>query len=98
MAEKLSESEDEALGGRIHGGVGGEHVDVKGLETHPQRVGRIGEAAVGEGVGGEEVAELVVDAGDGDGKPREECEAEENGTEEEQGEGGGTPGGEAGKG
>ncbi len=42
---------------------------------------RIGEAAVNEGVGGEEIAELVVNAGNGNSPDGEEREAEEHGEE-----------------
>ena len=70
-AEQLAEREDESLRGWIDGGVGGEPIDVEGVKAGPERVRGIGEASVGESVTHEEVAVLVMDAGDRD---REEWE------------------------
>ena len=53
--------ERQALCRRVLRHVGGLLNDVKGLEVHPHGVGGFVDAAVGEGVGGEEVAGLVVD-------------------------------------
>ena len=45
---------------------------MEGVEAGPERVRGIGEASVGESVAHEQVAVLVVDAGDGDGEEWED--------------------------
>ena len=56
--------------------VSGLHVDVERLEVDPQWVGRVGDASRGEGVGSEEIAELVVDMGNWYGDQRQQQEAD----------------------
>ena len=72
MAEQLADGHREPLRRRIHRGVCGKPVDVKRFEADPHRVRRIGEAAVGERVGHQQVAEFVVNAGNRDGQQRQD--------------------------
>jgi hypothetical protein len=87
MSEKrLSESEGEPLSDWISRHVGRADQDVKCLEEIRHRGRRIREPPVRERVGCEQIAELVVDVGEGDRGPRQEGEAKGEG-EQSTGEG-----------
>src|SRR5439155_8017427 len=81
VEKDLSEGEEQALGRVVDRGVGRFLVDVEAFEVDPHGVSGVGEASVGEGVGHEQVAEFVVDAGDGDGFDGEDGEPEGEGGE-----------------
>jgi hypothetical protein len=83
MAENLAEREDEALRRGIHRGIGREPIDMKSLEADPHGMRRIGQPAVDESIGHEEVAEFVVDSGHGDGQKRQDHQSNGRNTEEE---------------
>ena len=65
-SEQLSERQEQTLGGGVLRHVRRLLQDVKGLEPRPQRMGRVGQSPVRICVGGEEIAELVVNLGSGD--------------------------------
>ncbi len=65
----------ETLRGKVHRHVGRQHVDVDGLEMDPHRRGRIGQAAVGEGIGCEQKAEVIRDEWKRNGAPGENGQA-----------------------
>ncbi len=53
--------------------------DVKRVEEDPEGMRRIGQAAVSESVGGEQIAELVVHLGLRHGHPRQQRQARKDG-------------------
>ena len=57
------------------------------FEGHPDGWGGIGDATVGEGVGGEQEAEVVGNAGQGDGDEWQQSEAEEQIGQADEGDG-----------
>ena len=61
--EEFTDGEDQALRRRIDGRIGGQPVDVEGIEAGPHGVGGIGETSVSEGVAHQQVAVFVVNAG-----------------------------------
>ncbi len=63
MSEAFAESQNQALGGRIHGHVGRPLNDVKAFEMDCHGMSRIGQMPVHESVGGKKITELVVPAG-----------------------------------
>jgi hypothetical protein len=67
--------------GRIHGHVGGLLNDVKTFKVYPHGMGRIGDAAAGEGISRQQVAELIVPARSRYSQQRDERGA--NGTGQE---------------
>src|SRR5208283_2840444 len=69
-------SENQALCGRIHRHVGGLLDDVEAFEVDPHGVRGIGEPAVSEGVGCEQIAELIVPARLWDTENRNEAGSE----------------------
>ena len=71
VGEDLAEGHEEALAGLIFGLIGWADEDVFGFEGFPDFWRGIGEAAVGEGVGGEQEAEVVWQERVGRGKQRE---------------------------
>ena len=70
MSQTLAQRQDQALRRRIHGHVSRLLDDMKALEMHPHRMGRIREPAVREGVSGQKIAELVMPARFRDAKKR----------------------------
>ena len=62
MPPELSGGKDQPLSGGIHRHIGRPLNHVEGLKMNPHGMGGIGEVAVSKGVGGEQVAELVVGA------------------------------------
>src|SRR5262249_9025096 len=74
-AKNLANSENRALGWRIHRGIGWKPVDVERFEADPHRVRRIRQAAMGERVCHEEIAELIVDSRVGHGEKGKERHA-----------------------
>ncbi len=58
--EHLPQREDQSLSGWILGGIGGLLKHVHGFEMNPERVGRIGETALGESVCLKQIAEFVM--------------------------------------
>src|SRR6059058_2656738 len=77
--EDLAEGHKEALAGLVFGLIGWADEDVLALEGFPDWRRWIGEAPVGEGVGGEQIAEFVVDIGDGEAAFEGEGGGEEEG-------------------
>src|SRR6266436_3533159 len=80
--EDLAEGHEDALAGLIFGLIGWADEDVLGFERFPDGWRGIGEAAVSEGVGGEEIAEFIVDVGDGEVAIEGESGGEEEGEDE----------------
>ena len=67
----MAGGEDDSLCWRIFRGINGKPQDVEGFETSPKRMGRVGQAAMREGVSHQQIAEFVVNAGVGNGKLEE---------------------------
>src|SRR5258708_11560620 len=70
MAEDLTERQNQALRGRVHGGVLRKPIYVKGFEADPHGMRWIGQAPVREGITHQQVTEFVVNAGDRNMKKR----------------------------
>lgn len=79
--EEPAEGEGSADAGRINRNIIRDEYCVVGFQMPPIGMGRIGKAAGVEGVGEQEVAELVVDSGLRRREPRQEEEAQEDGGE-----------------
>jgi hypothetical protein len=78
MTEELAGREDQAFSRRIHGGICGSLDDVEALEVGPHRVGGIGKFAVSEGIGRQQIAELVVEVGLGNAENGDEGSADDD--------------------
>src|SRR5258705_8490352 len=70
MAKDLTERQNQALRGRVHGGVLRKPIYVKGFEADPHGMWRIGQTSVREGITHQQVAEFVVNARDRNMKKR----------------------------
>src|SRR5216683_6431502 len=65
MAKQPAERENGSLARRIFRRICREPIHMKRFETDPHGMGRIGQAAVSESVAEQQIAEFVVDSGDG---------------------------------
>ncbi len=79
MAEPLSGREYQSLRRRVHRHVGGLLNLVQSFEVLPHRVRGVGQASVGEGVGGEQVTEFIFPARSGHAQNRDERGAKKQG-------------------
>ena len=70
VGHQLAEAEEDALTGEIHRAVGGALKHVNGFEMPPHGMSGVGQTAVGERVAQQQVAELVGNAGLGNGLDR----------------------------
>jgi hypothetical protein len=82
--EGLPKREHEALERRIFTLIRGPQIFVNGFEVNPQGWTRVREATRGERVGCEQITELVLDAGFGDGNYRQQNGAYQQRQESEQ--------------
>lgn len=96
--EELAKRHGSADAWGVLGCVGGLMQDVVCFEVAPEGVGGIGEAAVSQGVGDQEMAEFIVHSGNGGREPGKERQAEGDGEEREDEETEPSAGGETGEG
>ena len=77
--ENFAGGKDQPLRGKVHRHVSGLEGDLDAFKMRPQGGGRVGEPAEGEGVGGEEKAEIVLHEGEGNGADGKNGETQHEG-------------------
>src|SRR5262249_54952837 len=78
-SESLPDRKKNTLRGWVHGSVGRLLQDMQIFKVDPHGMWRIGDPAVREGIGGEQKAELIVNAGLRNRLDRKNCDARRHG-------------------